>query len=29
MVMPPGAFFTLAVVIWICRSIKPREEAGK
>ncbi|MBN1817100.1 MAG: electron transport complex subunit RsxE [Sedimentisphaerales bacterium] len=26
MVMPPGAFFTLAVMIWICRSIKPKEE---
>jgi len=26
MVMPPGAFFTLAVIVWICRAIKPREE---
>ncbi len=25
MVMPPGAFFMLAVVIWICRSIQPKE----
>jgi Na+-transporting NADH:ubiquinone oxidoreductase subunit D len=25
MVMPPGAFFTLACAIWVCRSIKPRE----
>jgi Na+-transporting NADH:ubiquinone oxidoreductase subunit D len=26
MVMPPGAFFTLACVIWIFRSFKPREQ---
>jgi len=26
MVMPPGAFFTLACVIWLCRLIKPRQE---
>ncbi len=26
MVMPPGAFFTLAVIIWVCRSFKAREE---
>jgi Na+-transporting NADH:ubiquinone oxidoreductase subunit D len=26
MVMPPGAFFTLACVVWFCRSIKPKEE---
>ena len=25
MVMPPGAFFTLACVIWLCRSIKSKE----
>ena len=25
MVMPPGAFFTLACMIWICRSIFPKE----
>lgn len=25
MVMPPGAFFTLACMIWLCRSIKTRE----
>lgn len=25
MVMPPGAFFTLACVIWLCRSIKKKE----
>ena len=25
MVMPPGAFFTLACFIWVCRSIKPKE----
>ncbi len=28
MVMPPGAFFTLACVIWIFRSIKPKEESS-
>lgn len=27
MVMPPGAFFTLACIIWIFRSFKPKEEA--
>lgn len=26
MVMPPGAFFTLAVIVWIFRSIKKPEE---
>ena len=26
MVMPPGAFFTLAAIIWICRTLKPKEE---
>lgn len=26
MVMPPGAFFTLACIIWICRIIKPAED---
>jgi Na+-transporting NADH:ubiquinone oxidoreductase subunit D len=25
MVMPPGAFFALACMIWLCRSIKPKE----
>ncbi len=25
MVMPPGAFFALASIIWLCRSIKRRE----
>lgn len=25
MVMPPGAFFALASIIWLCRSIKPKE----
>ncbi len=25
MVMPPGAFFTLACMIWLCRSIKKKE----
>lgn len=25
MVMPPGAFFTLACLIWVCRTIKPKE----
>lgn len=25
MVMPPGAFFTLACFIWVCRSVKPKE----
>ena len=24
MVMPPGAFFALASIIWLCRSIKPK-----
>ncbi len=29
MVMPPGAFFTLAVIVWIMRSIEaPREAKG-
>ncbi len=27
MVMPPGAFFTLAVIVWIARSIKTSKEA--
>jgi len=27
MVMPPGAFFTLACIIWIFRSIRPDKEA--
>lgn len=26
MVMPPGAFFMLAIILWICRSIRPREK---
>ena len=26
MVMPPGAFFTLACIIWLCRSIRPKEK---
>ena len=26
MVMPPGAFFMLAVVLWVCRSIQDRKE---
>jgi Na+-transporting NADH:ubiquinone oxidoreductase subunit D len=26
MVMPPGAFFTLACVIWIFRSFRPKEQ---
>lgn len=25
MVMPPGGFFVLACMLWICRSIKPKE----
>ena len=29
MVMPPGAFFTLAVMIWIARSIRPQKQEGK
>jgi Na+-transporting NADH:ubiquinone oxidoreductase subunit D len=29
MVMPPGAFFTLASMIWICRSLRPKREAAK
>ena len=29
MVMPPGAFFMLAVFVWICRSIKPRQETAQ
>ena len=28
MVMPPGAFFTLAGIIWLCRSIKAKEARG-
>jgi Na+-transporting NADH:ubiquinone oxidoreductase subunit D len=28
MVMPPGAFFTLACMIWLCRSIKPKEQSS-
>lgn len=28
MVMPPGAFFTLAVIVWIARSIKGADQAG-
>ena len=28
MVMPPGAFFTLAGIIWLCRSIKAKEAKG-
>ena len=28
MVMPPGAFFMLAVVVWFFRSIQPPEEEG-
>jgi Na+-transporting NADH:ubiquinone oxidoreductase subunit D len=26
MVMPPGAFFALASILWLCRSIKPKEK---
>ncbi len=26
MVMPPGAFFMLAVILWVCRSIRPKEK---
>lgn len=26
MVMPPGAFFMLAVIIWLCRSTRPKEK---
>ena len=26
MVMPPGAFFMLACIIWLCRSIRPKEK---
>jgi Na+-transporting NADH:ubiquinone oxidoreductase subunit D len=25
MVMPPGGFFVLACVLWITRSVKPKE----
>lgn len=28
MVMPPGAFFALAAVLWICRSVRPKEVKG-
>ena len=28
MVMPPGAFFALACIIWVCRSIKGKEVKG-
>ena len=29
MVMPPGAFFTLACVIWFCRSLRTEKVRGK
>jgi len=29
MVMPPGAFFTLAVIVWIARSIRSASGSGK
>ena len=29
MVMPPGAFFTLAIIVWLARSIQPVEEPKK
>jgi len=29
MVMPPGAFFVLAIVTWICRGYAMRKEAGE
>jgi Na+-transporting NADH:ubiquinone oxidoreductase subunit D len=29
MVMPPGAFFTLAVIVWIARTIQPAKETPK
>lgn len=29
MVMPPGAFFTLAVIVWIARSIRSAAGSGK
>ncbi len=29
MVMPPGAFFTLAIIVWLARSIQPAEEPKK
>ena len=29
MVMPPGAFFTLAVMIWIARSIRPLKQGDE
>jgi Na+-transporting NADH:ubiquinone oxidoreductase subunit D len=28
MVMPPGAFFMLAIIVWICRAVKPRQETA-
>ena len=28
MIMPPGAFFMLAIVIWIARSLQDKEKAG-
>ncbi len=29
MIMPPGAFFMLAIVIWVARNISPEEEKEK
>lgn len=29
MVMPPGAFFTLAIIVWIARTIQPDKETRK
>ena len=29
MVMPPGAFFTLAVIVWLARTVQPDREANK
>jgi Na+-transporting NADH:ubiquinone oxidoreductase subunit D len=29
MVMPPGAFFTLAIIVWLARTVQPGKEANK
>lgn len=29
MVMPPGAFFTLAVIVWLARSLQSKQQAKK
>jgi Na+-transporting NADH:ubiquinone oxidoreductase subunit D len=29
MVMPPGAFFTLAIIVWLARTVQPGKEVSK